>query len=67
MKLSQRKADWIRRWMLENVSSSIKIISVGVSDHYPLIKDPQMDYEREMNQFEERKIRLDEMLCCGGK
>ena len=51
MKLSQARADWIRRWVLENVSSSIKIISVGVSDHYPLIKDPQTDYEREMNLF----------------
>ena len=51
MKLSQARADWIRRWVLENVSSSIKIISVGISDHDPLIKDPQTDYEREMNLF----------------
>ncbi len=51
MKLSQARADWIRRWVLENVSSSIKIISVGISDYDPLIKDPQTDYEREMNLF----------------
>lgn len=51
MKLSQARADWIRCWLLENVSSSIKIISVGISDHDPLIKDPQTDYEREMNLF----------------
>lgn len=50
-RLSQKRADWIRRWVLENVSSSIKIISVGISDHDPLIKDPQTDYEREMNLF----------------
>ncbi|MBO4531011.1 MAG: hypothetical protein J5767_10290 [Paludibacteraceae bacterium] len=55
-RLSQKRADLVRCWILNNVSCSIKILTVGISDYEPLIKDPQTDYEREMNLFVDIRV-----------
>ena len=46
MRLSQEKANWLRRWILENISVPIKIVAVG----FPEDEHSPMDYyERDLN------------------
>lgn len=56
IRLSQEKANWLRQWILENVSVPIKIVAVGIADHEPLVENPQTDYEREMNMFVDIRV-----------
>jgi|GEM_PF-3393476 hypothetical protein len=56
IRLSQEKANWLRQWILENVSVPIKVVAVGVADHDPLVENPQTDYEREMNMFVDIRV-----------
>ena len=56
MRLSQEKANWLRRWILENVSVPIKIVAVGIADHEPLVENPQTDYERDLNMFVDIRV-----------
>jgi len=56
IRLSQHKANWLRQWILENVSVPIKVVAVGVADHDPLVENPQTDYEREMNMFVDIRV-----------
>ena len=59
IRLSQEKANWLRQWILENVSVPIKVVAVGVADHDPLVENPQTDYEREMNMFVDIRVALE--------
>ena len=46
MRLSQHKANWLRRWILENISVPIKIVAIG----FPEDEHSPMDYyERDLN------------------
>ncbi len=46
IRLSQYRANWLRRWILENVSVSIRIVAVG----FPEDEHSPMDYyERDLN------------------
>lgn len=56
MRLSQEKANWLRKWILENVSVPIKIVAVGIADHEPLVENPQTDYERDLNMFVDIRV-----------
>ena len=56
IRLSQEKANWLRQWILENVSVPIKVVAVDVADHDPLVENPQTDYEREMNMFVDIRV-----------
>ena len=56
MRLSQEKANWLRQWILENVSVPIKIVAVGIADHEPLVENPQTDYERDLNMFVDIRV-----------
>ena len=56
IRLSQHRANWLRKWILENVSVPIKIVSVGIADYDPLVKNPQTDYERDLNMFVDIRV-----------
>ncbi|MBR5694647.1 MAG: hypothetical protein IKX43_00225 [Paludibacteraceae bacterium] len=56
IRLSQEKANWLRQWILENVSVPIKIVAVGIADHEPLVENPQTDYERDLNMFVDIRV-----------
>ncbi len=56
MRLSQEKANWLRQWILENVSVPIKIVAVGIAEHEPLVENPQTDYERDLNMFVDIRV-----------
>ncbi|MBR2260596.1 MAG: hypothetical protein IJ916_02705 [Paludibacteraceae bacterium] len=56
IRLSQEKTNWLRQWILENVSVPIKIVAVGIADHEPLVENPQTDYERDLNMFVDIRV-----------
>lgn len=56
IRLSQEKSNWLRQWILENVSVPIKVVAVGVADHDPLVENPQTDYERDLNMFVDIRV-----------
>ena len=49
--LSRKRAEWLRRWILDNVSVPIKIVAFGAPDYRSQKEYPPTDYERYQNMF----------------